>query len=45
MNIKIMMHIMPWEIDHALLIANKLKQSSFYINSNDKIYVDTVLNL
>ena len=27
------------------LIANKLKQSSFYINSNDKIYVDTVLNL
>lgn len=36
---------MPWEIDHALLIANKLKQSSFYTDLNDTIYIDSVLNL
>lgn len=36
---------MPWEIDHALFIVDKLKRSSYYIDSNDNIYIDTVLNL
>ena len=45
MNIKIQLHIMPWEIDHALLIADKLKQSIQYINPSDKIYIDSALNL
>ena len=45
MNIKIQLHIMPWEIDHALLIADKLKQSIQYIDPLDKIYIDTALNL
>jgi hypothetical protein len=45
MNIKIQLHIMPWEIDHALLIADKLKQSIQYINPSDTIYIDTALNL
>jgi hypothetical protein len=36
---------MPWEIDHALLIADKLKQSIYHIDANDKVYIDTALNL
>lgn len=36
---------MPWEIDHALLIFNKLKQSSYFINKEDTLYLDTALNL
>ena len=45
MNIKIHFHIMPWEIDHALLIVNKLKQSIYHIDPQDTIYIDTALNL
>lgn len=45
MNIKIVLHLMPWEIDHALLIADKLKQSIYYINPSDTIYIDSALNL
>jgi hypothetical protein len=36
---------MPWEIDHALLIFDKLKQSSYLINTKDTLYLDSVLNL
>jgi hypothetical protein len=36
---------MPWEIDYALLFADKLKKSLYYINKKDKIYIDTALNL
>jgi len=45
MNIKIMFHIMPWDIDYALLIFDKLKQSSYFIDNEDKIYIDSFLNL
>ena len=45
MNVKIKMHFMPWEIDHALLIVNKLKQSIYHIDPQDTIYIDTALNL
>ena len=45
MNIKIHLHIMPWEIDHALLSINKLKKSIYYIDPSDTIYIDTALNL
>jgi hypothetical protein len=45
MNIKIICHIMPWEIDHALLVVDKLKKSIYHIDSQDKIYIDTALNL
>ena len=45
MNIKILVHIMPWDIDYALLAFDKLKQSSYFINSDDKIYIDSFLNL
>jgi hypothetical protein len=36
---------MPWEIDHALLVVNKLKQSIYHTNPQDTIYIDTALNL
>jgi len=45
MNIKIMLHIMPWDIDYALLAFDKLKRSSYFINDNDQIYIDSFLNL
>ena len=45
MNIKIIYHIMPWEIDYALLSFTQLKKSSYYLNSDDNIYFDIALNL
>ena len=45
MNIKIIIHIMPWEIDYALLVFEKLKKASYYLSPNDKIYIGTALNL
>jgi hypothetical protein len=36
---------MPWEIDYALILFTKLKQSSQHINPEDKIYIDVGLNL
>ena len=45
MNIKIKYHLMPWEIDYALLSFSQLKKSSYHLNSKDKIYIDVGLNL
>jgi len=45
MNIKIGIHLMPWELDHALLTIDKLKKSIYYVNPDDTIYIDTALNL
>lgn len=42
-NTKLILHICPWEIDHYLLVVDKLKQSSYYIE--DQLYIDTALNL
>ena len=36
---------MPWEIDHALIFADKLKQSIYNVKSDDVIYIDSALNL
>jgi len=36
---------MPWEIDYALLTFSQLKKSSYYLNLEDKIYIDSALNL
>ncbi len=44
-NIKILLHIMPWEISHYLLVIDKLKQSSYFLDHDDNIYIDTTLNL
>jgi len=45
MNIKIIVHIMPWEIDYALLSFSQLKHSSNYIPSDVNIEFDSCLNL
>jgi len=45
MNIKILYHFMPWEIDYALLTFTQLKKSKYYIDSDINIEIDSVLNL
>lgn len=45
MNIKIIYHIMPWEIDYALLTFTQLKKSKYYTSDEDNITIDSVLNL
>jgi len=45
MNIKITYHLMPWEIDYALLTFTQLKKSLYYIPSNVTLTIDSVLNL
>jgi len=45
MNIKIIQHIMPWEIDYAMLTYTQLKKSKYYLPSDVNITVETELNL
>ena len=45
MNIKITYHIMPWEIDYALLTFTQLKKSKYYLPDDVNITIDSVLNL
>lgn len=45
MNYKIICHLMPWELDYALLSFTQLKKSKYYLDKKDKIYVDVSLNL
>jgi len=45
MNYKIICHLMPWDLDYALLSFTQLKKSKYYLNDEDKVYVDVILNL
>ena len=45
MNYKITCHLMPWELDYALLSFIQLQKAKHYIDSEDEIYVDVTLNL
>ena len=45
MNIKITCHIMPWEIDYALLAFTQLKKSKYYLSEDINIIIDSALNL
>lgn len=45
MNIKIKYHMMPWEVDYALLSFIRLKESFTFLDSEDKVYMDVALNL
>ena len=45
MKIKITYHIMPWEIDYALLSFTQLKKSKYYLPKNIDVTIDSVLNL
>lgn len=44
-NIKLKFHIMPWEIDYALLTFMQLKKSLYYLDDSDTLYLDSALNL
>lgn len=45
MNIKLLTHIMPWEIDYVLLSFSQLKKIQKYIPKDVNIEFDNVLNL
>lgn len=45
MNIKIVYHIMPWEIDYTLLTFQQLKRSKYFLPEDVNITIDSVLNL
>lgn len=45
MNIKITYHIMPWEIDYALLSFTQLKKSKYHLPNDVNVIIDSVLNL
>jgi hypothetical protein len=45
MNIKLTIHLMPWEIDNALLTFTQLKKSFYYISEDANITIESVLNL
>jgi len=45
MKIKISYHIMPWEIDYALLSFTQLKKTSFYLPDDVTIKIDAALNM
>lgn len=42
MKIKLVIHFMPHEISHMLLVVDKLKQAAYHID--DELYIDTALN-
>ena len=39
------MHLMPWEIDSALSVSEKLRRSSYYLHKGDDVRLDFILNL
>jgi hypothetical protein len=43
MNIKILTHVMPWDIDYALLMAIQLKKSKYHLPSDVNITLDIEL--
>ncbi len=45
MKLRIFMHLMPWEIDAALLVSEKLRKSSYYLQKGDDVLLDFILNL
>ena len=44
MNIKILTHLMPWEIDYALLTFSQLKKSKFYRPEDVNVEIETICN-
>jgi len=45
MNIKIYSHIMPWDIDYALLMAIQLKKTKYYLPKDINVEINLELNL
>jgi len=45
MNITVTYHIMPWEIDYALLTFTQLKKSKYFLQPDVNIKIKSALNL
>ena len=45
MRLRLFLHIMPWEIDSALTLCNKLRFASYYLSEGDDVIFDLILNL
>jgi hypothetical protein len=45
MDIKVVLHLMPWEIDYCLLTYTQLKKTKYHLPSDINITIETVLNL
>jgi hypothetical protein len=45
MKYKVLYHMMPWEIDYALLTFTQFKKSKYYLNNEDSIIISPCLNL
>ena len=45
MKVKITYHIMPWEIDFALISFMQLKKSKYYIDPEVNVKITAVLNM
>lgn len=45
MNVKLIYHILPWEIDYCLLTFTQLKKSKYFLAKDVNITIQTVLNL
>jgi hypothetical protein len=44
-NVKLTIHLMPWEIDNALVTFTQLKKSYYYLPNDVNVIIETVLNL
>jgi hypothetical protein len=44
-NIKLILHLMPWEVDHILLFFTQLKKSKYYLPDDVSITIESSLNL
>ena len=44
-KVKLLMHILPWEIDHQMIVFHKLRESLYNINRDVLIHIDVCLNL
>ena len=45
MNVKLRLHLMPWELDSALLTCNQLVKSFYHFDKKDNVILESCLNL
>ena len=45
MNIKIRLHLMPWELDYAILTYDRLAKSFYHFDKEDKVLLESCLNV
>jgi hypothetical protein len=45
MNVKLLIHIMPWELDYVLLTFDRLRRFKHYIPKDVTLHIESCLNL